>query len=270
MFEACIYLFPIPRQPLVSSKDCSGVFYPSILYPFGPLVLPILSLHLSTETNLGVCHPLCTGALLLKPCSSTHCNTWAAWDTETPLTAQLIRRSNCLDLKSNHSFGLWKTLLPNSLTRTTRVHCKNSCDVLQLGNSNLLPVPVGSWVPYIFIPGTELECDQTGCEDTIFWIGAPYAARLCYSWPCSKFGLGQAPKAEVATSSVLSRGKWEQMCWQGWPKGKAALVTEQVPTEDLWEILPGNSTKAEAIRLQKFITDLLGRSCSGSCLIALL
>lgn len=122
----------------------SSILLSSILYPFGPLVLPILSPHLSTETNLGVCHLLCTGGLLLKPCSSTHCNAWAAWGIETPLTAQLIGRSNCLDLKSNHSFGLWKTLLPNSLTHTTQVHCKNSCDVLPLGNSNPLPVPVGS------------------------------------------------------------------------------------------------------------------------------
>lgn len=183
MFEACPYLLPIPRQPMVSSKDCSGIFYP----PFGPLVLSLPSLHLSTERNFGVCHLLCVGGLLLKPWSTTHCNAQAARDIETPSTSQLVYRSNCLDLKSNHSFGLWKTLPPNSFTRTTQVHCKSSCDVLQLGNSNLLPVPLGSRVPYVFIPATGLECDQAGCKDAIFWFRAPYTARLHHSWPRSMF-----------------------------------------------------------------------------------
>lgn len=111
----------------------------------------------------------------------------------------------------------------------------------------LLPAPVGSQVSYIFIPATGLECDQTDCEDAVFWIRSPYTAIHILHHTTVPFG--QIPKKEVETFSVLSGGNWSQMHWQGWPKGKAAVVTERIPVEDLWEIFPGNNTKAEAIRL---------------------
>lgn len=37
------------------------------------------------------------------------------------------------------------------------------------------------------LPAAGLKCDQTGCEGAVFWVRAPYTARLCHSQPWSKF-----------------------------------------------------------------------------------
>lgn len=110
--------------------------------------------------------------------------------------------------------------------------------------------------------------DQTSCEVLSFGLELHTQQNFVTANPAASFG--QIPKKEVVTFSVLSREKWFQVCWQGWSKGKAELVTTHSPTEDLWENVPGNSTKAETILPQKLSANLLSRNCSGSCIIALL
>lgn len=95
------------------------------------------------------------------------------------------------------------------------------------------------------LPGAGLKCDQTSCEVLSFGLELHTQQDTVTLNPAASFG--QTPKEEVVTFSVLSREKWFQVCWQVWTKGQAVLVTKHSPTKDLWEILPGNSTKAETV-----------------------
>lgn len=118
------------------------------------------------------------------------------------------------------------------------------------------------------LPATGLKCDQTSCEVLSFGLELHTQQDTVTLNPAA--GFGQTTKEEVVTFSALSREKWSQVCWQGWSKGKAVLATKHSPTEDLWGVLPGNSTKAETVLPQKLAANLLSRNCSGSCIIALL
>lgn len=262
MFEACIYLLPIPHQTMVSSKDCFVVFCPL----FGPLVLPLTSLHLSTEINFGVCHLLVHGRIIaeaMQDHSLQHLGSLGhrtAIDCSADILKQLFR--------SEEQSLIW----PLKDFASKFPHSYHICSL----QKQLWCAPAGQQQP-ITCPSRQPSLLYFHpCYWIRVWSDRLRRCRLLDQSSTRPWGFvtldpavsfGQAPKKEVAIFSVLSREKKSQTWWQGCPKGKAALITKHISTEDLWEILPGNNIKAE---IQKFIADLLSRSCSSSCFIALL